>query len=433
MDAHFRIGSMTDTGAEQGGPSSLADVLGALLPGTTTFGAGDGDVSQIVAHDPGFDATHFLSHVDEVRQAILAAFKDHNAKPLRRFVSPGLYPALDAQATGSGPASVDDNPTVSNSAIHSAHSDPTFDTVVVRLTTAPASSSGSAHTTDWTFQRSSKATTTATATQRCPQCGAPLSFDDSGQCSYCHAALNVSDLDWVLVRIQEAANPFASRIHVTSASNIDFSELTTESRRATKLGVWIAVIFGGGGILAAIVIPIVLAVTGHSTTHRTFNPFSNNPTPTVAPLSGPSTLTAKLTLTGAINLSPSQINSDEFIVNGLPPGTCPASSDTVRTLVLNVTFDSGAKLTGTFTPAHPVATGATVDLATGGVATIHFSGPTQATADDQLWNIPAGQAGAATIARTTNAGTLKWQGFTATEQDHNDTSPISGLLTWTCG
>jgi len=421
---------MSDTGAER-----LAEVLGALLPGSTTFGTGDGDVSQIEAHDPGFDGTHFLSHVDEVRQAILTAFRDHNAKPLHRFVSAGLYPALEAQATGSGPAAIDDNPTVTNSVIHSAHSDATFDTVVVRLTTAPAGSGGSPRTTDWTFQRSSKATTTATAAPRCPQCGAPLSFDDNGQCTYCHAALNVSDTDWVLVRIQDAspAYAFGSRIAVTGGGAVDLADLTTASRTGNRIGLWIGIIVGGGGILAAIVIPIVLAVTGNGTTHHTFTPFSNRSTPTIAPLTSTSTLTANLTLSGAINLAPSQINSDEFIINGLAPGTCPASSDPVRTVVLNVTFDSGAKLAGAFTPARPVVTGATVDLATGGTATVHFTGPTQATADDQVWTMPPGQAGAATIARTTNAGTLKWQGFTATEQAHNDTSPISGLLTWSCG
>jgi hypothetical protein len=102
-------------------------------------------------------------------------------------------------------------------------------------------------------------------------------------------------------------------------------------------------------------------------------------------------------------------------------------------LGLNITFDSGAKLTGAFTPARPVPAGATVDMVSGGVATLHFTGATQATADDQTWTMPAGQAGAATIARTVNGGTLKWQGFNATQPDHNSAGALSGLLTWTCG
>jgi hypothetical protein len=180
----------------------------------------------------------------------------------------------------------------------------------------------------------------------------------------------------------------------------------------------------GGGIIAA-----VSSGTNHVRSAL------RSVTPPAAPAPGGPTardLSARLTLNGGVNLAPSDINSDEFLVNGLPPGQCPGAQDAIRSLVVNVTFDSGAKLTGAFTPAKPIAVGATGDFASGGSAALHFTGPTQATTDDQSWVMPPGQAGAVTVQPTAQGGTLKWQGFAAAETDHNNSGDLSGLLTWTC-
>ena len=59
---------------------------------------------------------------------------------------------------------------------------------------------------DWTFQRSSKATTNAsggTLSQKCPNCGAPLNVDLAGVCPYCKAPVMSGAYDWVLARISQ--------------------------------------------------------------------------------------------------------------------------------------------------------------------------------------------------------------------------------------
>ena len=60
-------------------------------------------------------------------------------------------------------------------------------------------------TEDWTFTRSSSATTkTGSGTrQNCPNCGAPLDLDAAGTCAYCNQLVMAGAYDWVLSRIEQ--------------------------------------------------------------------------------------------------------------------------------------------------------------------------------------------------------------------------------------
>jgi hypothetical protein len=109
---------------------------------------------------------------------------------------------------------------VGDIAILSAHSDQTFDTITVRILAACADydvDDGSGKVVrgnknveqwqeNWTFQRSSSATTKAdggTLASKCPNCGAPLDLDLQGVCKYCHAPVMSGQFDWVLARIAQ--------------------------------------------------------------------------------------------------------------------------------------------------------------------------------------------------------------------------------------
>ena len=58
----------------------------------------------------------------------------------------------------------------------------------------------------WTFQRSAGAKTLVTGgvtDQKCPNCGAPLSVNQNGSCTYCNAPVTSGKFDWVLSRIDQ--------------------------------------------------------------------------------------------------------------------------------------------------------------------------------------------------------------------------------------
>ncbi len=60
-------------------------------------------------------------------------------------------------------------------------------------------------TEDWTFTRSSSATTKVGSgtRQNCPNCGAPLDLDAAGTCAYCKQLVMAGAYDWVLSRIEQ--------------------------------------------------------------------------------------------------------------------------------------------------------------------------------------------------------------------------------------
>ena len=60
-------------------------------------------------------------------------------------------------------------------------------------------------TEDWTFTRSSTATTKVGSgtRQTCPNCGAPLDLDAAGTCAYCNELVMAGAYDWVLSRIEQ--------------------------------------------------------------------------------------------------------------------------------------------------------------------------------------------------------------------------------------
>ncbi len=104
--------------------------------------------------------------------------------------------------------------------ILSAHSDQTYDSITVRVFAACAdydvndengkvirgNRSVGQWQEDWTFQRSSSATTkpgAGTLNSKCPNCGAPLNVDLQGVCDFCHQPIMGGKYDWVLARIAQ--------------------------------------------------------------------------------------------------------------------------------------------------------------------------------------------------------------------------------------
>ncbi len=93
---------------------------------------------------------------------------------------------------------------------------------------------------DWTFQRSVGVATSnkpGTLENTCPNCGAPVSLTQLGECRYCKAAVTSGRFDWVVSRIDQEDGP---------AGN---------SMAADRIGEQIALQVGGavvGGLLSSL-------------------------------------------------------------------------------------------------------------------------------------------------------------------------------------
>lgn len=211
---------------------AIESVRGDLFPGSamqeTTMGAGtvqtvsDG-LGAIVEHDPNFDREAFMDAAQRAFFVVQEAWTDRKPEMSRQVMADGLWQQHRVQIKGyedEHKRNILGDLAVGNIDLVTAHSDASYDTITVRIRAAcsdydVADDSGKVirgnkrvgeWSEDWTFQRSSKATTSAaggTLSQKCPNCGAPLNVDLAGVCPYCRAPVMSGAYDWVLARISQ--------------------------------------------------------------------------------------------------------------------------------------------------------------------------------------------------------------------------------------
>jgi Tim44-like domain len=393
-----------------------------------TLAGSHAGTGAIRAHDPGFDQTSFLAWTQEVHFAVVTALNNLDSDSLRQYLAESLYLRLSAQiaqAKTQGKPLSREEPNSERPTIVRAESNPTYDTVVVRLhPTAGSSDQAATHhqpgAVDWTFQRSSKLITSAgppqaTTAETCSSCGAPLKLDDHGDCVYCHTPAPTAKFDWVLVEM-EAAAPDPSPLALAGAL------AGAATGRKSHWGLFVVLI-----LIVTIGVPVTLAIV-NAAHHSTPTSVGSNTGGSGAPTK---TLTVQLTLTGAIGLSPSTIDMNDFSLNGGSFGNCPTTP--LKSIGLNLTFDSGDQLTGTFMLPAAAKPGVLLDFSPGGTAMLHQIGATGAAVDDQTWSLPAGKKGAVTVmVDASGGGTLTWQNLPSGEPSNNSFEPLSGVATWTC-
>jgi predicted lipid-binding transport protein (Tim44 family) len=211
---------------------AIESVRGDLFPGSavqeTSMGAGtvqtvsDG-LEAIVAHDPNFDRDAFLEAAQRSFFVVQEAWTERKPEMSRQVMADGLWQQHRIQIKGyedEHKRNIMGDLAVGNMDIVTAHSDATYDTITVRIRAAcsdydVADDSGKVvrgnkrvdeWAEDWTFQRSSQATTNTaggTLSSKCPNCGAPLNVDLAGVCPYCKAPVMSGAYDWVLARISQ--------------------------------------------------------------------------------------------------------------------------------------------------------------------------------------------------------------------------------------
>jgi predicted lipid-binding transport protein (Tim44 family) len=182
-------------------------------------------IDAIRAHDPAFDESAFLADTQRAFFVVQEAWTQLKPETSRRVMADGLWQQHQVQIqqyVSEHKRNVLEDLAVGSATVMSAHSDQTYDTVVVRFLAACADYDIDTDNNkvvrgnrqvgqwqeDWTFQRSSEATTKVgggTLSQKCPNCGAPLTVDLQGVCHYCKASIMGGKYDWVLSRIAQVA------------------------------------------------------------------------------------------------------------------------------------------------------------------------------------------------------------------------------------
>ena len=184
------------------------------------------DLAALQAKDPNFNQQMFLDRAQAAFFALQKAWMDRNLEPARVYMSDGIYHRWKTQIGAMIAAhkkNMLDNLVIGGVQIVKVQTDPNFDTITVRIdasaadyevddTTANKVIYGSRQnqnfTEYWTFIRSGSARTKAgegAEVTQCPNCGAPLSINESGVCSYCKAVVTSGQFGWVLDNITQAS------------------------------------------------------------------------------------------------------------------------------------------------------------------------------------------------------------------------------------
>ena len=184
------------------------------------------DLAALQAKDPNFNQQMFLDRAQAAFFALQKSWMDRNLEPARVYMSDGIYHRWKTQIDAMIAAhkkNMLDNLVIGGVHIVKVQTDPNFDTITVRSdasaadyevddTTANKVIYGSRQSQNfteyWTFIRSGVARTKAgqgAEVTQCPNCGAPLSINESGVCSYCKATVTSGQFGWVLDNITQAS------------------------------------------------------------------------------------------------------------------------------------------------------------------------------------------------------------------------------------
>ena len=184
------------------------------------------DLVALQARDPNFNQQMFLDRAQATFFALQKAWMDRNLEPARVYMSDGIYHRWKMQIDqmiAAHKRNILDNLVIGGTQIVKVSTDPNFDTITVRIDASAAdyevddtttnkviygSKQNQPFTEYWTFIRSAAARTKAgegAEVTQCPNCGAPLSINESGVCSYCKATVTSGQFGWVLDNITQAS------------------------------------------------------------------------------------------------------------------------------------------------------------------------------------------------------------------------------------
>jgi len=189
-------------------------------PDQAALAAGLGELCR---RDPAFNPEQFCGRVKTAFQQIQSAWAGRDMKPVRHFVSDGIYERYSLQLEimkGSGVTNRLDGLEIHEATIAAINSDPCYDAIDVYICadvidwyvddagkTVGGSQTPNTFGEFWTFIRRPGAKTLTEhgglTEHVCPNCGAPLEIVDRCECPVCKAMINSGEYDWVLTEITQ--------------------------------------------------------------------------------------------------------------------------------------------------------------------------------------------------------------------------------------
>lgn len=180
-------------------------------------------LAAIAAADPGFEPSRFLDRVGTAFMTLEQAWQDRSLESARPYMSEGLYLSWRSQINqllAQHKVNRLDGLELRDHRVMEAAHGATHDHISVRIDAIAAdyeidertgevifgSKSPEPFREYWTFERSAGTQTPSGGgilEQKCPNCGAPLSINEIGDCRYCKAAVTSGRYDWVLSRIEQ--------------------------------------------------------------------------------------------------------------------------------------------------------------------------------------------------------------------------------------
>jgi len=181
-------------------------------------------VAALQARDPNFNQQVFIDRAQTTFFVLQNAWMARNLEPARIYLSDAIYQRWKLQVeqfVTLHKRDVLEDLAVNGCGIAKVTSDANFDSITVRFDAIAkdyeVDDTGKMVSGDktiqpftefWTFIRSQAARTrvgeTAQITQ-CPNCGAPVSINESGICAYCKSTVTTGQFGWVLNNITQAS------------------------------------------------------------------------------------------------------------------------------------------------------------------------------------------------------------------------------------
>ena len=180
-------------------------------------------LEDLKARDPGFSESRFLEDAANLYIRLQNAWTDRNLEPVRARLSEEQYAAAKRgvdQYIRAKQTNHVDRIAVLGTEIIGCFKDSRNDNIVVRMSTritdyVTDDADGKVVRGDrnrekfmtyhWTMIRSLGKQTAVSGkitAKYCPHCGAPLDFNQSGECPYCRSIVTSDDHDWVLAKIE---------------------------------------------------------------------------------------------------------------------------------------------------------------------------------------------------------------------------------------
>ncbi len=182
----------------------------------------DQALDRIRERDPAFDEAGFLNGVTTSFNLVQRAWCEQLPAESRKVMADGIWLRHRTQIeemAAAGKRNVLEDLHIGRSEVIGCVTDADSDSITVRIHAYSRDYDVSAEggqvvrgdrvmrlwTEDWTFTRSSSATTKVGSgtRQTCPNCGAPLDLDAAGTCAYCNQLVMAGAYDWVLSRIEQ--------------------------------------------------------------------------------------------------------------------------------------------------------------------------------------------------------------------------------------